>query len=742
MTLENNKSLKNLFKQAVGFQLKNDLNNALLLYENIIKRYPLHTGALNNMGVIYLARGENDRAKQVLDKALSINPSYPDALNNLATALKNLGDYQAAVAVLIKALSLKPDFKSAYFNLGNTYREMDDYEAARDAFRQAITLDPTDQEALSNLGSVLFTLGRNQDAKQILQQSIQINPEHAMSHYHLGRILFSEGKLDAALLSFQSALSVNPDFSDAFLYIGNILSKQERLTDAISYYKKAVVADPLSSNAYYNLVLAYETTGDLDNALETQREALERLPNSVQSLVSGARLFMKIADWKTVDPILNRLLRHNFLESENSLLSDALILFHSVPKPGDAIYVRHRLWGDHAGREAKRLSKSLGFQFNRLLNRTHRIRIGYVSPDFRRHSVGWFFKQIIADHDPNRFETYCYATSSREDDVTQAIKRAATVFRRVDRLCTQDLARTIYDDQIGILVDLAGHTQGSRLDAFALRPAPVQVTAIGYPNGTGLATMDYRITDHHAETSDSIDQYREKPVLLSCCFLPLGPLDSSEIDLKKTDVHIPEDATLLVSFNRAEKLRPEVLLLWSRILTRCPKTVLGLGCGYFGREDLRANILSNFSSIDHQRRVYFFDRARSEESHRARYRIADLALDTFPYSGTTTSYEALWMNTPVITLLGAHHVQRTTYSILKHLGIIDTVAYSETEYVQKAVYLIEHPAALKDIKTRLSKILQDETKTHPRAYVEKLEAAYQTMWRRFQEGSSPKPISI
>ena len=742
MTSEYNKSLQNLFKQAIGFQLKNDLNNALRLYKKIIERHPQHSGALNNMGVIYLARGENDRAKQVLEKALRINPSYPDALNNFATALKNLGDYQAAVAVLIKALSLKPDFKSAYFNLGNTYREMDDYEAATDAFRRAITLDPTDQEALSNLGSVLFMLGRNQDAKQILQQSVQINPEHAMSHYHLGRILFGEGKLDAALHSFQSALSVNPDFSDAFLNIGNILAKQERLTDAISYYKKAVAADPLSSNAYYNLVLAYETAGDLDNALETQREASEKLPCSAQSLVSGARLFMKIADWKQADPILDRLIDYPFSETENALLSDALILFHSVPEPGDAIYERHRLWGDHAVCEAKRLSQKLGYQFNRLLNRTRRIRIGYVSPDFRRHSVGWFFKQIIENHDTNRFEIYCYATNSEEDDMTRGIQAATTVFRRVDHLGVQDLARTIYDDQVDILVDLAGHTKGSRLDVFALRPAPVQITAMGYPNGTGLATMDYRITDHHAETPDSMTQYREKPVLLSCCFLPLGPLNSSEIELKKTDVHIPEDAALLVSFNRAEKLRPEVLLLWSRILSRCQNAVLGLGCGYIDREDLRANILTYFSSSDQRNRVHFFARAASEEDHRARYRIADLALDTFPYSGTTTSYEALWMNTPVITLVGDHHVQRTTYSILKHLEITDTIAHSPDEYVDKAVCLIEHPDALSDVKARLFKIIRDETQIYPKVYVDKLETAYLTMWRRYQDGDLLQPISV
>lgn len=734
--------MDNLFRKAVTLQLQRDFENALLLYGRVIERFPDHTGALNNMGVIYIERGENDKAREVLEKALSVKHDYPDALNNFATALKNTGYHEEAVRSLKRALTLKPDFKSAYFNLGNTYREMGDHEAALVAFRQSVDLDPVDQETLSNLGALLFTLGRNQEAKEILQESIHINSDHALSHFHLGRIYMSEGNLDKALRSFQSVLKINPEFSEAWLNIGNVMARQGRWPDAVSCFNKAVETDPESEDAYYNLALAHETAGDLDRALHTQREALAKFPDSAASLVSSARLFMKIADWNQADPILDRLLDYPFSEAENALLSDALILFHSMPKPDDAIYERHRLWGDHAAHLGKVLSISPGFQFNRLINRTGRIRIGYVSPDFRRHSVGWFFRQIIENHDTNRFETYCYATNSEEDDMTRGIQAAATVFRRVGHLDTRDLARTIYDDHVNILVDLAGHTKGARLDVFALRPAPVQVTAIGYPNGTGLATMDYRISDRHAETLDSMAQYREKPVLLSCCFLPLGPLTSGNTESTKEDVDIPEDTDLLVSFNRAEKLRPEVLSLWNRILTRCPRAVLGLGCGYLDRADLRANILSHFPSFDQQKRVHFFKRADSEERHRARYGAADLALDTFPYSGTTTSYEALWMNTPVITLVGDHHVQRTTYSILKHLTITDTIARSPAEYVEKAVYLIEHPDALRDIKARLFKILQDETETHPRTYIENLETAYQIMWNCFKAGSPPKPISV
>ncbi len=742
MKSENNGAIQHLFKQAVDCQLKNDPNSALKIYQNIIARHPDHIGALNNMGVIYLARGENDRAEQVLDKALRINPSHPDALNNMATALKNRGDYQGAVSMIRKALSAKPVFKSAWFNLGNTYREMGDDAAAATAYGRAVALDPADPESLSSLGAALYRRGRGHDAKQVLQQSIQADSRHAKSHYHLGLVFMDEGRMDAAFDAFEAALTVNPDYSDAYLNLGNIRVKQGRLADAVSFFKSAVAADPLSADAYYNLVLAHETAGDLDSALRVQKDAMERLPSAPQSLVSGARLFMKIADWKIADPLLHRLLRYPFSASEHALLSDALILFHSMPVLDDALYDRHRLWGDFACSRTEQLSGAQERCFARPRNAAQRIRIGYVSPDMRRHSVGWFLKQIIGRHDPRRFETYCYAAGSIEDDVTRAIERDAGVFKRVAGLSTRDLARTLYDDRIDILVDLAGHTQGTRLDVFSLRCAPVQVTAFGYPNGTGLATVDYRITDRHAETSGTIVRYRESPVLLSGCFLPLGPLDADPMRLTKADLNIAEDTVFLVSFNRAEKLRPQVLDLWNRILTRCPGSVLGLGCGYVDRKDLRANILSHFSPVDHHRRIRFLGRAPSEESHRTRYGPADLALDTFPYSGTTTSYEALRMHTPVVTLVGDHHVQRTTYSILKQLGVLDTVAYSQTEYVDTAVHLIEHPKTLADIKTRLSQAFRDPAVIDPKAYVAKLEAAFKIMWDRYLKGEPVDTISF
>lgn len=735
--------IQELFKQAVNLHLQGRVEDAITIYNKVLRIRPDHHLARNNLGALYLGLNDNERALNQFKGALKIKNAFPDALNNLATALKNQKRYEEALEALKQAISLKPDFGSAYFNLGNTYREMGNCEEAISAFNRAASLKPDDPEVQNSLGSTLLLSGQLREAKEALHRALNAKSDYAPAFYNLGLILMEEGGGEEAIRAFLSATEILPGFSDAYLNLGNLMERQGRVKEAINYFKKALETNPCSANAYYNVGLAYEREGNLDRALQTQESALEACPDSVQTWVGGARAFMKIADWKRADPFLEKLLEHNFNDAENGLLSDALIMFHAIPLQDETdLAKKHFLWGDYAFEQIERLLPDKDFDLNpnRFLNR--KIRIGYVSPDFCRHSVGWFIGQIISSHDGDQFEVYCYATGTREDDLTEEIEERATAFRKAHHLNTRALARKIYEDRIHILVDLAGHTRDSRLDVFAVRPAPIQVTVLGYPNGTGLKTVDYRITDHHAETPTSRGHYREKLVSLSRCFMPLGPLEASEGELTRSDLRLPDDAVVLVSFNRSDKLRPEVLGLWDRVLAECEEAVLAVGCGYIDRGDLRSNILSHFSSDSNKSRVFFLERAPSEETHRARYQLADLALDTFPYSGTTTSYEALRMGVPVLTLVGERHAQRTTYSMLKHLGMNETIAYSEKEYLKIATNLIKNPRQLKEIRRDLMKGFENIEIVSPKAYTLELEEAYCIMWARFQKDEEPTGISF
>lgn len=722
-----------LFREAVEAHIQGDLDRALTLYQHVLKLRPEDWAALHNTAVILLSRNEDQNAIRILQKVLRLNPNYPDGLNTFATALKRTGKSEVAIRSLEKALSLSPDFVEARFNLGNLYTETGCYEKALEAFEQVLALNPNDHDAMNSIGSVLLSLGRHAEARSACLKSIQMNPRQASAYYNLGRIHMKEGREEEAAESFRLALQIDPGFSDAHLNLGILKSMAGKMAHAVECFKKAVYAKPDSADAYYNLGLAFERQGDLDGEISTAEKALIHCPDAAQTWIGAARVFSKIADWGRVDAFMERIVQRRFSENEVSLLSSALFMLHSYPMPDRRVFEKHVEWGDHLRRITGRLFGNSSFDFSTHDLETSRLRIGYVSPDFCRHSVGWFFREIALHHDQDRFEINCYSTDKRDDDITEEIKASVSSFSTVHAWDTLRLAQQIYRDGIHILVDLAGHTLGNRLDVFALRPAPVQVTMIGYPNGTGLKSMDYRITDQHAETRSSASRCVERHVYIPSGFLPFYPVDHDIGSLKKQDLGLPKDNPVLISLNRTGKLRPEVLRVWDSILTHCPEPVLALGCGHVDRNDLKGNILSHFTPQNRDR-VFFLPRARTEELHRARYSLATLALDCFPYAGTTTSYEAIAMGVPVMTFVGERHVQRTTFSLLNRLEISETVAGSEKEYVEKASFLIEHPEMLERIRAKLKKGFVERAHSHAGEYVRDLERAFLIMWERRRRG--------
>lgn len=738
----NRNDVTDLFQQAVENHLQENLNRALELYQMVLDRNPAHAEAFHNIGLIFMTMGDNRKAVEFFHSALSLNHAYPDALNNLGTALKKEKDFQGAGKAFEKALELKPDFIQARFNLGNLYREVGDCDKAIDAFYKVVALAPNDHDAFNNLGAALSAMGRSNEAKQALLGSLAIKPDQPSANYNLGTILLKEDNLAPAEEAFRKAIQTEPAFSDAYLNLGNVMKVRGELQEAVRFFEKAVEMDPMSADGYYNLGLAFEIEKDLDREVHTQRKALKLCPDNIQSWIGGVRTFSKIADWKSIDPLIGKIAQYDFSKSQNALLSSALFMFHAHPMTDKALFEKHIQWGDHFSQSMKRNYSDAYFDFTGHKPDDEKLRIGYVSPDFCRHSVGWFFRQIALHHDPDHFQIFCYATDKRADDLTQDIENTVACFKNVDRWQTLRLAREIYQDRIHILVDLAGHTMKNRLDVFALRPSPVQVTMLGYPNGTGLRTVDYRVTDRYAETDSSKSACLEKHVLLRHGFLPFYPIQYSKKRPTREALGLPKKGVLVVSFNRAGKLRAEVLSLWNRLLTRCPNAILALVCGHTGRRDLRENVLSFFAANSNRDRVCFIERAETEELHRARYLIADIALDSFPYAGTTTSYEALGMNVPVVTLAGSRHVQRTTFSILKHLGIEDTIAHSEEEYVEKAAALIQDPVLLRRTKEKLSRAFKSAVATQPRAYTEELERAFRLMWNRYSQGEPPADMAL
>jgi protein O-GlcNAc transferase len=730
--------IEKLFHEAVTHHLEGNLDLARTGYNEILRLDPTHQDALRNQGALFISLGQNQRAEEFLRQALALDRRSVDALNNLATALKNQKKYHEALDVQHEAIKVAPNNHTAFFNLANLYREMDLPDKSLAAFSRAQAINPEDHETLNGMGALFLRLGRYDEAKDALQKGLLFRSDHALTHYNLGIAFLREGELDNAVRSFQTAISLSQRFSDAHLNLGIAFQRRGENASAVSCFKKATETNPKSADAYYNLGLILETAGDLDGALKTQSASMAHCPDAVQTWIGGIRVFSQVADWRQADPLYEKVLHYPFSQDEQSLLSDVLFMLHGFSVSDEVISEKHRIWGDYACRWINRRYPHGLFRFPNPANPSGKIRVGYVSPDFRRHSVGWFFEHIVAHHDRGAFDIYCYATSNAQDDVTDRIAQRAAVFKNVHHLRTEDLANTIFDDGIQILVDLAGHTRENRLDVFCLRPAPIQVTYLGYPYDTGLEHIHFRITDHASESPLAQQHYRSSLVFLKNCFLPLGPMEKAALNVDRTALGFPDKGTVLISFNRADKLRPDVLRLWDALLERCPEAILALGCGHIERQDLRENILTYFSSPNTRNRVFFLGREKTEERHRARYQVADLALDTFPYAGTTTSFEALAMKVPVVTLVGDRHVQRTTYSMLKHLGIEDTIAHTQAEYLEKAVFLVSHPESLRDLKLRICKAVEETIQTQPTALTKELETTYRTMWESFVGGRLPQ----
>jgi predicted O-linked N-acetylglucosamine transferase (SPINDLY family) len=357
-----------------------------------------------------------------------------------------------------------------------------------------------------------------------------------------------------------------------------------------------------------------------------------------------------------------------------------------------------------------------------------RLRIGYMSPDFRSHSVAYFALPLFEAFDRERFDVIAYAHIPKPDEVTARFRELASDWRDVAGIDDRQLARTIRQDRVDILVDLAGLTRNSRLLVCTARPAPIQMTYLGYPNTTGLGAVDYRITDHVAEADDADDFHTETLIRLPRCFLAFAaPGHAPEITPPPV---LQNGYVTFGSFNNLAKVNRQIVGLWSRVLQAVPGSRLLLKASGTGDGTAQAHLRDAFraAGID-PARVDFAAYAPTAAGHLERYAEVDLALDTFPYNGTTTTCEALWMGVPVITLLGERHASRVGASLLRAVGFAAGIAGHADDYVATARLLAEQPQLLVALRGNLRAEMARSVLCDGRSLTGALEDAYRAVWR-------------
>jgi predicted O-linked N-acetylglucosamine transferase (SPINDLY family) len=598
------------------------------------------------------------------------------------------GRLDQAVACFAQALQWQPDNAGTCCNLGLALLHLGQAHAAALRFQQALALQPELAEAHNNLGMALLQMGQYEEAVHSFRHVLRLRPELAEAHNNLGMVLVDLGRHDEALDCFQRALQLRPDLAEAHNNLGMVLAERGQCDEARACYERALQLQPDHFGALGNLGNLYKDHGRLPQAIACYHAVLARRPDDAR-------------------------LHSNLL----------LALHYAAGADPAAILAESR---GYAQRHAAPLAGQGPPHAVRPLDR-RRLRLGYVSADFREHPVAYFLEPILAAHDHARFEIFCYADVMQPDAVTQRCQQYADHWRALVGLSDAQAAERIRADGIDVLIDLAGHTGGNRLLAFARRPAPVQLSYLGYLGTTGLQVMDYYVTDSHSDPPGLTEaHFQEKLLRVPACAMCYQPGDAPEARAELPARQAGQ--VTLASLNPLCKLTDEVLDLWSRILAALPGARLLLRRG--AEERPRAAAARHGVGPE---RVLLLGRAASRFDYLRRYRDVDLSLDPFPYNGITTTCDALWMGVPVLTLAGPMSVARYGVRFLRTVGLEELIATSAEDYVQRAVTLAGDLSRLAALRTGLRERMQRSPLMDSVRLTRDLETAYRTVWEQWAE---------
>ncbi len=674
---------------ATALQTRGQLNDAEMCARQAVRLRPDIAEIHNCLGTILALAGKAAEADESFRAVLKIKPDYASAYSNRGNVLRDLGRFEEAVACCREAIRLKPDYAEAYNNLGNALRDMGKLDEAEDSLRAALRIRPQYARAHNNLGAVLASKRRYGDAVACYQEALRLQPDFFQAYNNLGVTFGELRQHDRAIGCYQQAVRINPNFASAYNNLGIAYLDQWKMEEALECYERALALDPNFADAHNQLAMVQMALGKIDRALVHYRRSLQLKPE------------------------------------EPRVHSNLLLCLHYDPSVPEAeLFAEHLRW-DQAHGKVERLAPVAG----RNRDPERRLRIGYVSPDFRKHAVMYFFEPILTHHDPSQVETYCYAQVEAPDGCTTRLQSLAHHWRSLVGMKDQDVAEMIRRDGIDILVDLAGHAGNRRLRVFAYKSAPVQVTYLGYPDTTGLQAMDYRLTDDVADPAGAETRTTEELYRLPdgfCTYLPAAdaPPPGPQPCVRKGYFSFG-------SVHSLSKLNAGVYGAWSRILRAAPDARL-----FVHRNLLKAKAHEEFLR---QVTAHDIDPARIETGHASDpqheylriYEEIDLCLDAFPYTGHTTMCESLWMGVPIVTLAGRNFAGRVTASLLHRVGLDELVAASLDDFVELAVAWSKRTAELAQLRTTLRDRFRGSALGDGRKFTATLEQAYRDMWRRW-----------
>jgi predicted O-linked N-acetylglucosamine transferase (SPINDLY family) len=752
-------NVADLFAAAVRHWDSGQPEQAQTLLRQVLALEPRHGGALHLLGALAFRAGQTETALNCFRQAAASDPGNALFQSSIGVALQTLGQFAEAAASHRHALSLNPNDARVLNNLGVCLAAQGGREEARSAFERALRTQPDDAEILANLGTVLSTLGRRDEAIARYREALRLRPDLAQAHNNLGNALLAAGQLDEALACFQRALEIAPNFPQAQNNLGRALQMAGKLDRAIECYRTALRTNPNYVEAHNNLSTALLARNRTADALASAREALRLRPDNAEArntlgnaLVAQGDADEAVASYREALRLEPGLVAARFnlglALQHRGELAEARACFEEVLRRRPEDHAAHNtfvtslnfdprvepaeLLAEHR-RWAERHAAALGvvLPHANVRDPARRLRVGYVSPDFRSHAVSYFLEPILRHHYRTRVESFCYADVAAPDATTARLRSLADQWRHTVGVSAEQLARQIREDGIDILVDLAGHTAYNRLLAFARKPAPVQVSYLGYPCSTGLPAIDYRLTDAVADPPGEPHCHTEELVRLSpifCTYAP--PRDVAEVS------PLPAAASGVVTFgslHKLEKLNADVLDAWCSLLKSVPSARLLL-CRQTMRGQAAELLLRQFAERGvGPERLVLRPVEPVNRQHLRVYEEIDVLLDVFPWSGHTTACEALWMGVPVVTLRGNRHAGRMVASVLSCLGLTEWIGDTPEAYCRAAARLAGDVANLAAVRAGLRARVAGSPVCDGVGFVRGLEVAYREMWRRWCE---------
>ncbi|XP_039030503.1 probable UDP-N-acetylglucosamine--peptide N-acetylglucosaminyltransferase SEC isoform X2 [Hibiscus syriacus] len=729
-----------------------DLNRALQYYKEAVKLKPTFPDAYLNLGNIYKALGMPQEAIVCYQRAVKTRPNNPIALGNLASTYYERGQLDLAILHYKQAIACDQRFLEAYNNLGNALKDVGRVDEAIQCYNQCLTLQPNHPQALTNLGNIYMEWNMVAAAAAYYKATLAVTTGLSAPFNNLAVIYKQQGNYVEAISCYNEVLRIDSLAADGLVNRGNTYKEIGRVTEAIEDYIRAINIRPNMAEAHANLASAYKDSGHVEAAIKSYKQALHLRPDFPEATCNLLHTLQCVCSWEDrdkmfteVEGIIRRQIKMSVLPSVQP--------FHAMAYPIDPMLALDisRKYAAHCSIIASRFALP---PFNhpapiriRIDGGNGRLKVGYVSSDFGNHPLSHLMGSVFGMHNRENVEVFCYALSQNDGtEWRQRIQSEAEHFIDVSAMSSDVIAKMINEDGIQILINLNGYTKGARNEIFAMQPAPIQVSYMGFPGTTGADYIDYLVTDEFVSPLQYSHIYSEKLVHLPHCYF-VNDYKQKNRDVldptsqhKRSDYGLPEDKFIFACFNQLYKMDPEIFNTWCKILKRVPNSALWLlRFPAAGEMRLRAYAAAQGVQPD---QIIFTDVAMKQE-HIRRSALADLCLDTPLCNAHTTGTDVLWAGLPMVTLPLEKMATRVAGSLCLATGWgEEMIVNSMKEYEEKAVELALNRPKLHALTKKLKEVRMTCPLFDTARWVQNLERAYFKMWNLYCAEQQPQHFKV